>query len=100
MVKRGMDTAPGERFKDDLSNQGFANVQEKFIQWPCGPWPEDEAGKKLGRLQIQNLLIALQGLSTMLLTKWLGWTKEEVEVLLQEVRRDLDDLGQHTYLRA
>ncbi len=100
MVKRGMDTALGGRFKYDLSNQGFAKVQEEFMQWPSGPWPEDEAGKKLRRLQIQSVLMALEGLSTMLLTKQLGWTKEEVEALLQEVRRDINDLGQHTDFRA
>ena len=30
MVKRGMDTALGERFKDDLSTQGFAKMQKKI----------------------------------------------------------------------
>lgn len=100
MGKGGVDSAPGDHFKNYLSDEGFTNVQEKITNWPCSPWSKDEYGKELGRLQRQNMLMMLEGVSTMVLMKHLGWTKQEVEALLQEVRRDLDDLDKHVYIRV
>jgi len=39
----------------------------------------------------------LEGLSLGLFTRVLGWTKEEVEVFLVGVRRDMKDTRIHTY---
>lgn len=97
MKKGGIDANPGERFKAYLSAQGFMNTREMVMKWPCGPWPEDQAGKRLGRLQKQNFLMALEVASLMLFTKQLGWTKEEVEAIIREAR---EDLGKHFYCRV
>lgn len=99
MKKGGIDAKPGERFKEYLSAQGFISMRETVMKWPCGPWPEDQAGKRLGRLQKQNILMALEAASLMLFTKQLGWTKEEVEAIIREAREDLEDLGKHIYCR-
>lgn len=34
------------------------------------------------------------------LMKQLGWTKEESEDIVQEVRKELDDLGIYVYFRV
>ena len=99
MANLGIDAKPGVKFKEYLSSQGFVNIQENLSRWPYGPWPEDEAGKKLGSLQKQNILMALEAVSMILLNKQPGWTKEELEAIIREVREDLDDLGKHTYCR-
>lgn len=100
MAKGGIDAGPEDRFKEYMSIQGFVNIRETVMKQPCTPWPEDEDGKKLGGLQRQNILMALEGGSMMLFTKQLGWTKGEVEALILEVREDLEDLGKHIYCRV
>ena len=100
MAKGGIDAGPEEKFKDYMSTEGFVNIRETVMKLPCGPWPEDEAGKKLGKLQRQNILMVQEGASMMLFTKQLGWTKEEIETLIVEVREDLEDLGKHIYCRV
>ena len=35
LTKSGIDTAPGDTCKDYLSTQGFTNVQNKIMKWPC-----------------------------------------------------------------
>lgn len=45
MAKGGNDTAPGDKFKDYMSTQGFAKMSEKVMRLPWGPWPEDEVGR-------------------------------------------------------
>ncbi len=97
MIKAGLDVAPGDKFKDYLSNQGFVDVQEKVLMFPYGPWPEDEVGKTVGRLYRKDILLAVESASMPLLTKSLGWTKEEVEAIMEEVRNDIDDMGKHVY---
>ena len=98
-TKAGLNAAAGYDFKDYMLSQGFTNVQEKVLHWPCTPWPEDEAGKKLGMMQKPNILLALEGATMNLFMNQLGWSKEDVHSLLQEVREDLDDLGKHVYFR-
>lgn len=43
--------------------------------------------------------MTLEGASMTLSMKHLGCTKEEVEAIIQEDRKDLDDLGKHVYGR-
>ena len=100
MAKSGVDPAPGDNFKRHMSNAGFTNVHEKLTTWACSPWPEDEHQREIGRLQRQNTLMALEGVTTMVFTKSFEWTKQEVDSLLGEVRKDLDDLKQHVYVRV
>ena len=54
----------------------------------------------MGRLQRQNISMALDGVSMPLFTKERGCTKEDAETILQEVRKDLDDLGKHSSVRV
>lgn len=100
MAKGGIDAGPEDKFKECMSTQGFVNIRETVMKLPCGPWPKDEAGKKLGGLQRQNILMVQEGASMMLFSKQLGWTKEEIETLIVEVREDLEDLGKHIYCRV
>ena len=58
-------------------------MQANVIHRPCSPWPGDEEGKELGRLQRQKTLMALEGASMTLFMEHLGWTKEEVEAIIE-----------------
>ena len=84
--------SPGDTFKDYLSSQGFTNVQNEITKWPCTPWPEDEVGKTLEGMHRQNILMGVEGISMMLLTKQLGLATEGVDDLVQKIRQELEDL--------
>jgi hypothetical protein len=45
----------------------------------------------------QNICNGLYGLSVALFTRGLGWTAEETEVFLVNVRKDLKDRRIHAY---
>jgi hypothetical protein len=51
--------------------------------------------KKIGAYNLTQLYEGLQGFSIRPFTKFLGWTPEEVEVLLVDVRKDLRNQNIH-----
>lgn len=46
---------------------------------------------------INSISNVLSGIAMGPLTRGLGWSKEQVELLLPSVRKDLNDLSIHTY---
>jgi hypothetical protein len=67
---------------------------------PFSPWPKDQKLKDLGRYQQHMMLEALDAYSFGLFTRVLGWSNEEVQVLLAEVRKDLQNRRFHGYSRV
>ncbi|KAL4860655.1 hypothetical protein BDV12DRAFT_191577 [Aspergillus spectabilis] len=83
--------------KDRIAKAGFVDVVEKRYKCPLGPWASDPTMKKLGifnRLQQEQ---GLEGYAMFLFTTYLGWTREEVEVLLGRMRKALRDPSIHAY---
>jgi hypothetical protein len=95
-----------------LIQAGFANVQAVKQILPLGPWPKDpklvchrdEDGsstaadpsqKTIGAYNLTQLYEGMQGFSLRPFTKILGWTPEELEVLLMDVRKDLRNPNIH-----
>lgn len=46
---------------------------------------------------MENVLASAQGVSLMLFNKFLGWTKEQIEVDLIEVRKEMKNTKIHVY---
>ena len=100
--KRPMDTAL--HYEQQLADAGFINIQVVRDRWPVNRWPRDKKYKQLGIWTLENALLSLSSLTLALFTRprsenGLGWTREEVEVLLADVRRDLKDTNIHAYVR-
>ncbi|KAI1501566.1 S-adenosyl-L-methionine-dependent methyltransferase [Biscogniauxia marginata] len=74
-----------------------AGCARSALPSPGNPWPRGEAQKELGALQMRNILEGIHGMSMTLLTKMLGMRAEEVEALLVEVRKDLQNRNIHFY---
>jgi hypothetical protein len=51
----------------------------------------------LGAWAQENIAIGADALSVAVFTRVLGWTKEEFDVFLAKVRRDMRDLKIHAY---
>lgn len=76
---------------------GFVDVQQRMFMWPQNAWPKDPFMKELGRWNRVNCLEGLEGFCLALLTRGLGWKKEEVDVLVALVTKDFNDRAIHAY---
>ncbi|KAG0646367.1 putative methyltransferase tdiE [Hyphodiscus hymeniophilus] len=83
--------------KDLLISTGFVGVVETQYKWPMNRWPKDPKYKELGMWAHENISAGLQGLSLALFTRGLGWSVDELEVLLADVRKDMKNPRIHSY---
>jgi len=80
-----------------MREAGFVDVQERMFMWPINGWPKNKMMKDIGEWNQLNILEGLEGFCLALLTRGLGWTKEEVDVFVARVSRDLRDRKIHAY---
>lgn len=95
--KLGRDGGLAERYKEHMQNVGFENVVEVQHKWPQNNWPKDEYYKKLGLWNMVNTLDGLHGFSARLCTQVLGMSVEELELLLVDCRKDIQNTKIHAY---
>jgi hypothetical protein len=93
----GLDVDRTMELAENLKQTGFINVEQKTFKVPVGTWPKNKTLRLIG-LYLRTVLIdGLQAISLGPLIRGLKWTKEEVEVLLIDVRKCLMDSSQHMY---
>jgi hypothetical protein len=108
------------KYKGQLEEAGFVDVNIVKRKWPLNRWPKDPKHKQIGQLSPisnfceqllkvligiwaqQNTLDALAALSLAVFTRpdgqgGLGWRKEEVEIFLTDVRKDIKNVNIHSY---
>jgi SAM-dependent methyltransferase len=83
--------------KQQMEEAGFINVSWEFYRMPVGLWPKDENLKQSGSFNLTSLLDGISGLSQKVFTHGLGWTIEEMEVLLTQVRDECKDRRIHNF---
>ncbi|TKA37610.1 hypothetical protein B0A54_11694 [Friedmanniomyces endolithicus] len=94
---RPMGSDVSESYKEWMREAGFVDIQTKMFMWPINAWQKDPYWKELGRWNQVNILEGLEGFCLALLTRGLGWRKEEVDVFVGRVGRDLRDRRIHAY---
>jgi len=90
------------KYKDQLTEAGFVDIKVVKRKWPTNRWPKDQKHKQIGAWAHENTMDALAALSLAIFTRplgegGLGWSVEELEVLLAGVRNDLKNLSIHSY---
>jgi hypothetical protein len=85
------------QYKGWMEEIGFVDIEEKILPWPINTWPKDTYLKLLGLWFQFDLLEGLNS-TTALLTRGLGWSTEEVESLLVDVRKDIENRRVHAYV--
>ncbi|KAK2013967.1 S-adenosyl-L-methionine-dependent methyltransferase [Colletotrichum eremochloae] len=80
-----------------LKEIGFVDVTIAKYKWPMSPWAKDEHYRELGSWCQENLMEGLEAFSMAPFTRALGWTKDEVNVFLVDVRKELRDRSIHAY---
>jgi SAM-dependent methyltransferase len=84
--------------EQQVRDAGFVNVTRRNFKLPIGPWPKDQRLKDAGILGMANLVHGVYGLSVKIFTHLLGYSIEELEVLLAAVRKDVKERKVHRYM--
>ncbi|RDW92627.1 S-adenosyl-L-methionine-dependent methyltransferase-13 [Coleophoma crateriformis] len=93
----GTPLAACVEYKSYLEAAGFEDVVETRFKLPSAPWPRDPRLKLIGAFELHNLLNGLSAMSLRMFSRAFGWTREQTEVFLVKVRKDLKDLRHHSY---
>ncbi|KAI8213870.1 Cytochrome P450 monooxygenase lolP1 [Colletotrichum sp. SAR 10_76] len=80
-----------------LKEAGFVDVKIVPFKWPVGPWAKDPHHKELGEWAFANALEGLEAWTIAAFTRALNWSYAEVQTLLSEVRKDMNDRSIHHY---
>jgi hypothetical protein len=97
MAVFGVNIVGPSRYASQLRDAGFEQVDEQIMKLPVGVWPRDRRMKVVGLYNRAVIYDGLQGIAMAPFTRALGWTKEQVEVFLVEMRRGLMDPSTHAY---
>ncbi|KAM0326148.1 hypothetical protein ACHAQA_006742 [Verticillium albo-atrum] len=94
----GRPLTEASKYRTLLQEAGFTDVVEQKLKWPIGGWAKDEHYKKLGDWCRESLTSGLEGLTTALFTRGLGWSPEEVMVFCAKVREEIQQRRVHAYM--
>jgi len=84
--------------KSLLEHAGFVEVVEKRYKWPIGGWSHAPRLKHIGRMNQLRLLDNIESFALRLLTGTGGWTIEQTQMYLAEMRMALKDKNVHAYV--
>ncbi|WYZ38246.1 hypothetical protein EsH8_III_000160 [Colletotrichum jinshuiense] len=96
--RAGRDALSPLEYARYMVDAGFRNVQQKKFAVPAAPWARGRNQKILGAMQMTNNLEGVQGITMKIFTQVLGWSREEAELLLVDVRKDMADRNIHAYI--
>lgn len=96
-VGRELDIAP--KLRGWFEDAGFVDIQQRVFKAPLGRWPKDPAMKDLGHWWAENMSVGLAAFSLAYFSRVLGWSTEEIELYLVDVRKSLTDRDVHAYHR-
>ncbi|KAH6986600.1 S-adenosyl-L-methionine-dependent methyltransferase [Ilyonectria destructans] len=96
-AKLGRPYEQTDKFKEIMAEVGFTDIVETRFKWPTNSWAKDKKYKELGVWSNENMNLALESLTMAPFTRGHGWSREEVNVFLADVRRELNDPKIHAY---
>jgi hypothetical protein len=85
-------------YRSWLEQAGFIDIHEQGFKVPTSPWPRDPRLKKIGAFELVNVMAGAQAFLLRGYTANLGRTREELEVLLAQMRKELVTLKFHSYV--
>lgn len=96
-LKMGKSFETMYEMKGLISAAGFEDINETVYKWPVGPWMQDQESKELGMWTQLHIEQGLGDWSMAPLTRVLGWSKEQVDVFISCMKRDLRNKSIHGY---
>ncbi|OLN96145.1 Malonyl-[acyl-carrier protein] O-methyltransferase 1-like protein 3 [Colletotrichum chlorophyti] len=85
----GRTARPGPQLEGWVKDAGFQNVTHQKFKIPIGPWAKDPYYREVGMFNLVQLLNGLEGFSLKVFCGVLGKTRDEVLVMLANVRQEL-----------
>ncbi|KAK1452023.1 hypothetical protein CMEL01_06597 [Colletotrichum melonis] len=81
---------------------GFVDVEVRVFKWPTNGWPaaDTEEGRRLKEVGVwsgENIVAGLEGFAMAPFTRAFGWSKEDVDAFLVDVKREMRDESIHAY---
>ena len=94
--KFGFDLHGQQKNEGMVKDAGFVNIDNKMYKAPIGTWPKDRGLKQAG---LYNTAIIIDFFPAVMapFTRGLGWSTEEVEVFLVDVRKSIQNTDIHAY---
>ncbi|OHE97443.1 methyltransferase domain-containing protein [Colletotrichum orchidophilum] len=83
----------------ELRAAGFTDITEKMIRLPTNPWSQDPFEQELGRWFNLGLTHCLEGLTLAPFIQVEGWPRQEVDRLVEDLKKDICRLNVHAYCR-
>jgi hypothetical protein len=96
-VKMSLNTHAAYKWPEWLRDAGFVDIHVRWYNWPIGTWAKQKKNKIVGRWCLADVDNALESAVAML-TRALGWSIEEVQVLQAQVRNEMKAQKIHTYI--
>jgi hypothetical protein len=96
-AKLGRPWTNVQHYKRWMEKIGFKDVVEKSFYWPTSQWARGEYFKDIAMLHQENTLRGLEALSLKVMGS-IGWSAEEVQVFLTDVRSDVKNTSIHAFL--
>ncbi|ROV96691.1 hypothetical protein VSDG_05536 [Cytospora chrysosperma] len=94
LIKQGLENlgidfhaAAGGKIGNMMRDAGFENIHERVFHVPIGTWAKHPNLKIVGEYWRQILLEGAQAIALGPLTRGCGWTREQVELFLVDVRK-------------
>lgn len=82
--------------KKAMEEAGFVDIQETRIKCPTGGWSEDPKLKEIGQYSLLAVLSDIEGF-ILFMTTVQGWTREQVQIYIAHLRRELRAGKYHVY---
>ncbi len=96
--RTGRSATEALRCKAYLAEAGFVNLHEKKFAVPMNTWAKGKDQKAVGAMQMANNLEGIDAFTMTVFTRALGWTPADVEKLVVDVKRDMQDRSIHAYI--
>ncbi|KAH6854984.1 S-adenosyl-L-methionine-dependent methyltransferase [Chaetomium sp. MPI-CAGE-AT-0009] len=81
-----------------MRDVGFVNVTERVLQIPLGTWAKNKVLKTVGLYWRTILIDGIQAIALGPLTRGCGWSREQVELFLVDVRKGYHDNSLLAYM--
>ncbi|RSL39382.1 hypothetical protein CEP53_014094 [Fusarium sp. AF-6] len=84
--------------KKEMEKAGFVDIHEFEFKCPVGGWPKDPRLKEMGRFTQYGLETDTEGF-VLFMAHTLGWSKEEIQVYISHLRREMRAGKSHAFYR-
>jgi hypothetical protein len=95
----GLDFQATLKWKEQLEAAGFVDVHSRWVNWPVGPWAKHRKNKIIGKFTHADFTSGLD-MTRPIFQGVLGKSKEEVDSLFADVRKELDEQKIHLFQKV